>query len=74
MANTTFIAWAEGDRTVGDGTFNAKIEMDHVESDVDWARDHLRATLSHLWDVGVSRVQILTQAEFDAYTKAEAES
>lgn len=29
------IAWGHGDPTVGDGTFNAKFELDVAESDAD---------------------------------------
>lgn len=70
---TTFIAWTEGDHTVGDGTLNAKVEIDHAESDVDWVKDSLRTMLSGVWDTRPFLIVVMTQAEFDAFTKEEEE-
>ena len=65
------IAWGHGDPTVGDGTFNAKFELDVCESDADWAKDHARRMLSTLWDLDEKRIHVVTEEEFEKLQEAE---
>jgi hypothetical protein len=77
MANneTTLIAWGEGDRTVGDGTFRAEMKVDALDPDmVSFLKEELAKALSQVWDLAPRFVHVMTKVEFEAYTKAEDEA
>jgi len=68
------IAWAEGDRTVGDGTYTAQFETNTVRpSDVEWVKKQYAAMLSDLWDIRIRNIHVMTEEEHLAYTATEEE-
>ena len=70
MSNTlTLQVWAQGDRTVGDGTFSAKVEFEMYDPElIPLAKESLAEAFGNIWDVAPRLVHIMTQAEFDEYT------
>lgn len=69
MAKITLVAWAHGDATVGDGTFNAKFELDvGSEEDAGFIKSELKGVLSVAWDLQERFIHVMTQEEFDEYT------
>ncbi len=72
----TFQVWADGDRTVGDGTLQAKVELDMAEDkeELRVVKDALAESFSLIWDTAVGRISVMTQEEYDAYTAEENES
>jgi len=71
----TFHIWANGDRTVGDGTFSATMTTDpfDVEADEAAVKRHLGKTLACAWDIRQSDVHVMTDEEWKAWTKEHVE-
>jgi len=66
------VAFAEGDRTVGDGTFTASFETDAIcPSDIEWVKQQYVKMLSDLWDIRSRYIHVFTKEEYEAYTRAE---
>ena len=69
-----FIAWSEGDPTVGDGTYNAELDLpDTILPDgfEQYVKDDLRRMLANVWDTRASRVHVMTEAEHKAWQERE---
>ncbi len=67
------VAFGAGDRTVGDGTFHAELTITALPSDLmRLAKAEFQRALSTVWDLRSSRVTVMTQEEFEAYTKEES--
>jgi len=66
---TKLVAWGDGDRTVGDGTFNAEIRIDAIHPEmVDDLKEDFKEILSNVWDLDTRYVHVMTGEEFAAYT------
>ena len=67
----TLVIWCNGDASVGDGTLNAKVELDVADDAVGLAQECLIMAFSHIWDYNERSVHCLTQEEYDRVTRCE---
>jgi hypothetical protein len=62
---TQFHIWSHGDRTVGDGTFVADVEIEHLlPENLSLAREVLTDAFAKIWDARPSLVHVMTDLEF----------
>lgn len=66
-ADIVLYAFAEGDRTVGDGTFFATLTLECLSMDdeqIAHAKEAFAIMLSPIWDVPESRVCVMTKQQY----------